>query len=68
MHHLVEADSQFIVATHSPILMAYPGATIYRLDDEGIAEVRYEETEHYVLTRRFLEQREAMLKQIFTEE
>ena len=65
MHLLVEEDSQFIVATHSPILMAYPGARIYLLDEAGIRPVRYEETEHYQLTRRFLEDPDRMLRYLF---
>ena len=68
MRLLVEEDSQFIVATHSPILMAYPGARIYLLDETGIRSVRYEETEHYQLTRRFLENPERMLRYLFAEE
>jgi predicted ATPase len=51
---LVEARSQFIIATHSPILLAYPGATIYELAASGIRSVRYEETEHFSVTRDFL--------------
>ena len=55
MHELVEHKrSQVIIATHSPILMAYPGALIYSLGPEGIAPVRYEETEHFQVTRSFL--------------
>ena len=60
MYQLVERDSQFIIATHSPILMAYPGARIYELSENGIASVEYRETEHYQLTRRFLENPERM--------
>ena len=55
MYQLVERDSQFIIATHSPILMAYPGARIYELSENGIASVEYRETEHYQLSRRFFE-------------
>ena len=62
MHHLVHRDSQFIVATHSPILMAYPRARIYQLNESGIEPVQYRETEHYQLTRRFLENPERMLR------
>lgn len=62
MYQLVERDSQFIIATHSPILMAYPGARIYELSENGIASVEYRETEHYQLTRRFLENPERMLR------
>jgi predicted ATPase len=44
-----------IVATHSPILLAYPGACIYHLGEDGLRRVEYEETEHYRVTRGFLE-------------
>ena len=66
MHQLAEQDSQFIVATHSPILMAYPGARIYQLSVNGIEPVQYQETEHYQLTRRFLEDPERMLRYLFS--
>lgn len=66
MHQLAEQDSQFIVATHSPILMAYPGARIYQLSENGIEPVQYQETEHYQLTRRFLEDPERMLRYLFS--
>lgn len=68
MHHLVHRDSQFIVATHSPILMAYPGARIYQLSESGIEPVQYRETEHYQLTRRFLEDPERMLRYLFSDD
>jgi len=54
-------DSQFIIATHSPILMAYPDAYIYSFTDEGIKLVKYEETEHYQITRNFLMNPKRML-------
>ena len=47
-------SSQFLIATHSPILMAYPDAAIYLLDGKGISKTRYEDTEHYQVTRDFL--------------
>ena len=68
MHCLTGEGSQFVVATHSPILMAYPGARIYVLDEEGIRETAYRETEHYQLTRRFLEDPERMFRYLFDEE
>ena len=68
MHQLVEQDSQFIVATHSPILMAYPGARIYELREDGIHPTTYQETEHYQLTRRFLENPERMLRYLFSDD
>ncbi|MFZ6777120.1 AAA family ATPase [Undibacterium sp. Ji83W] len=54
IHDLIEDNSQFIIATHSPILMAYPDACIYQCSKEGISEIAYEETEHYKVTRDFL--------------
>lgn len=54
MHDLVIDTSQFIIATHSPILMAYPDAWIYQFQSDGIRKVEYEETEHFQITRDFL--------------
>ena len=65
IRHLVGQDSQFLIATHSPILMAYPGACIYQLSEAGIAQVDYRDTEHYWLTRRFLEAPEQMMELLF---
>ncbi|MDR1631267.1 MAG: AAA family ATPase [Oscillospiraceae bacterium] len=65
MQALVEKDSQFIIATHSPILMTFPGAEIYAFSQEGVASVSYRETEHYQLTRRFLENPEQILRYLF---
>lgn len=62
MDQLVKRDSQFIVATHSPILMAFPKARIYELSGEGVRPVEYRETEHYQLTKRFLDDPERMLR------
>ena len=67
IRHLVGQDSQFLIATHSPILMAYPGACIYQLSEAGIARVDYRDTEHYRLTRRFLEAPERMMELLFQE-
>jgi predicted ATPase len=55
MHELVARGSQFVVSTHSPILLGYPGARIYELNAAGIEKKAYEETEQYRLTRSFLE-------------
>ena len=54
IHDLVEAQSQFIIATHSPILMAYPDALIYQCTAEGIKRVAYDDTEHVRVTRDFM--------------
>lgn len=65
IHQLVLTGSQFIISTHSPILMAYPGASIFLLDRSGINRVRYEDTEHYAVTKAFLQDPLAMLRRIF---
>lgn len=54
LHQLVETQSQFVVATHSPILLAYPEATLYQISEEGLQSVQYEKTEHYSFARAFL--------------
>ena len=64
IHQLVRRQSQFIIATHSPILMAYPGAWIYRLGERAVERVAYTDTEHYAVTRTFLNKHEAMLKDL----
>jgi predicted ATPase len=61
MHNLVTDGAQFLIATHSPILMAYPNATIFQMSDDGPFEIPYRETEHYAVTKRFLNQPEEML-------
>lgn len=60
MHELVLQGSQFIIATHSPIIMAYPNAIIYEIKD-GFHKVKYEETEHYQITRDFFNNTQEML-------
>ena len=61
MQRLVEMDSQFVIATHSPILMAFPGAEIMEFTSTGIRKVNYQETEHYQVTKRFLDDPQRML-------
>jgi predicted ATPase len=65
MHQLVQQGSQFIIATHSPILMAYPDAVILGLGENGLSPVRYEDTEHYLLTRQFLNNPQGIMRQLF---
>ena len=62
IHDLVLDNSQFIIATHSPILMAYPDATIYACTSEGLAQLAYENTEHYQVSRDFLANPGRMLR------
>ncbi len=68
IHHLVHQASQFIIATHSPILLAYPNAKILRFDESGIKAVKYEDTEHYSVTRDFLNNYPRRLEQLFGSE
>ncbi|WP_318477785.1 AAA family ATPase [Photobacterium leiognathi] len=68
IHRLVEDGSQFIIATHSPILLAYPRAKIYQFSDSGIYETAYEDTEHYEITRNFLNRHQQMMKILMDEE
>jgi len=64
MSELVKKGSQCIIATHSPILMAYPGATILQFSETSIDRIPYEETEHYRITKCFLERTEQMLDEL----
>jgi predicted ATPase len=68
LDELVRAGAQFLIATHSPILLAYPNAQIIALDDDGYRPVSYEETDHYDLTRRFLNDYRGMLERLFVTE
>lgn len=68
MHELVQQDSQFIIATHSPILMSYPEAEIFLLEGEGIRSVALEETEHYTVTKAFMNDRQGMLRELLEDE
>jgi predicted ATPase len=68
MNELVKQNSQFIISTHSPILMTYPDADLWELSRDGMRQVSYRETEHYQLTRNFLENPERMLGYLFGED
>jgi predicted ATPase len=57
-----QGHAQFIIATHSPILLAYPGAQIFSFDSSRIEEVRYEDTTHYKIYRQFFADRSAFLQ------
>jgi predicted ATPase len=66
--HVQHRGSQFVVATHSPILMAYPDATIYELSAErGIQSVKYEDTDHFLITRDFLNDRQSFFNSLFND-
>ena len=64
IHQLVRTGSQFVIATHSPILLAYPGARILCFDEEGIHEVPYSQAEPYVITRDFLNHPQARVQRL----
>lgn len=66
MKRLIEADSQFIIATHSPILMTFPDSEIYQFSESGIELVNYYDTEHYKITKQFLDNPERMLHYLFS--
>jgi predicted ATPase len=61
---MVELNAQFIIATHSPMLMAYPGATIYRFGETGIRKIPFDEADNVVLMRDFLANPELFLQQL----
>lgn len=61
-------DVQFIIATHSPILMGYPDSVLLSFDDSRIDEVDYEMTDHYQITRYFLQHREKVLADLFEDD
>lgn len=61
IHELTNQGSQFIIATHSPILLAYPHGKIYSLGEEGVQQTAYTDTEHFQVTRDFLLNHERML-------
>lgn len=62
IHELVRDGSQFLIATHSPLLMAYPDACIYQCGAEGVVPVAYDDTEHVRVTRDFLANPARMLQ------
>ena len=65
IYYMAMEGSQFIIATHSPILLGLPGAQILNFSDEGIWPIRYEDTESYQITKLFLERRRQMLEELF---
>ena len=67
MHDLVQAGSQFVIATHAPILMAYPGADVWTFSDNGIRRDSAMATEHWQTTKRFLNDPEGMLRELLRE-
>lgn len=68
LHELVNLGSQFIIATHSPIILGYPNAWIYKTSRHGLERIDYEDTDHYQVTRNFLTRREMMLEVLLSDE
>jgi predicted ATPase len=64
VHELVQDGSQLIIATHSPIILAHPEATIYHCGEHGLEEIEYEEADPVRLTRSFLEARDRFLAEL----
>ena len=64
MKELVKKNSQFIISTHSPILMTFPGAEVLEITQEGIKSVDYKETEHFLITKRFMDAPERIIKDL----
>jgi predicted ATPase len=65
MKRLVNKNSQFIIATHSPILLAYPNATIYQISKDSLHRVAYQDCENYKITKQFLAQPDRMIHYLF---
>lgn len=69
VHELCKnSNTQFIITSHSPILLAYPGATIYSCDGAHLKKITYEETAHYQIAKRFLDNPALYLKNLFSDE
>ena len=64
MHELLEQDCQFVIATHSPVLVGFPGARIQLLDDDGLRDVAYDDVPQVELTRAFLDAPERFLREL----
>jgi predicted ATPase len=68
MHDLVGQNSQFVIATHSPILMAYPKSWIYQVSSNGLERTAYEDTEHFAITKGFLNRHKGMLEELLRDD
>jgi len=68
IHQLVDDSSQFVIATHSPILLSYPNSKIIQFDGAGISEVAFEDTEHFAVTRDFLNNYPRRLQQLLEDD
>ena len=67
MQELVKNNSQFIISTHSPILMTFPDADVVEITTDGIRSVDYRDTEHYIVTKRFMDAPEKIVESLLGE-
>lgn len=67
MKKLVESNSQFIISTHSPILMTFPDSEVLEITQSGINAVNYKDTEHYIVTKRFMDAPEKIIESLLGE-
>jgi predicted ATPase len=68
IHELVEDSSQFIIATHSPILLSYPQSRIIQFDEFGLREIALKDTEHFSVTRDFLNNHEVRMRELLRDD
>lgn len=68
INELVKLNSQFIISTHSPMLITMPNSTIYQLTNNDIKETHYKHVEHYAIVRKFLDNPEKMLKELLEDD
>ncbi len=64
MQQLIKANSQFIISTHSPILMTFPDSEVLEITEDGIRTVNYKDTEHYMVTKRFMDAPEKIVAEL----
>ncbi|MEZ5377649.1 MAG: AAA family ATPase [Acidimicrobiales bacterium] len=67
MHDATEAGAQFVIATHSPVLMAFPHATIYEFGNDGAQQCSYDEIESVQLWRNFLDEPDRFFRHLLGE-
>lgn len=67
LHDLVNESSQFVIATHSPVILAYPDAWIYEFTESGVERVEYRDSQPYQVTSRFLKNPESMVARLLEE-
>ena len=64
MGEIKDKNAQFIISTHSPILMGFPNAMLYEIQEDSMQQVDYKETDHYRITKNFLENPEYYLRHL----